>query len=139
MINSIFPRVTLGAFCCIFSLKRIRPKAPANPSNIPKLLIHVIRSFIKIADRINTKIGVMVAITELLMGVERLNPLKNINILITIPKTAQINNLGQSLDLIFSLGPKKLISQNNAAAPLTRSMINPKGSMCVGITSLATV
>ena len=87
------------------------------------------RSLMRIDARINTITGESVTITELLIGVERLNPLKKNSILITIPKTAQPKILGQSEVAIFSFGPRKLIPQKRTAAPKTRKKINPKGSI----------
>ena len=78
-------------------------------------------------------------ITELFIGVERLNPLKKKSIFITIPKTAHPRILGQSEFAIFSLGAKKLIAQKRSAAPVTLSKMNPKGSIYKGIRPLAIV
>jgi len=71
----------------------------------------------------------MVITTELFIGVERLNPLKNINIFITIPKREQSTSRFQSFKSIFSVGYAKEKIQNNNAAPETRNNIKPKGSI----------
>jgi len=69
--------------------------------------------------------GETVMSTALFMGVERDRPLKNMSILMTIPKMAQLKIRNQSFFSIRSLGAQKLISQNKIAAPETRSRINP--------------
>ena len=118
-----------GALPVLSVLKSTNTKAPAKPTIIPRVLSKVMRSFIRIEARISTITGDSVTITELLIGVERLRPLKKNNILIAIPKTAQPKILGQSEVAIFSLGPSQLIPQNRIAAPKTLKKINPKGSI----------
>ena len=110
-----------------------------SPMAIPKPFINLIFSLIRKADKITTIIGVVVTNTELLMGVERSNPLKNASILIDIPNKAQIKSRPQSFLSIFSLGPRKEIPQKSAVAPKTRIIINPKGFTYIGITPLAMV
>src|SRR5690554_7885063 len=78
----------LGAFVCVFSWNTIKTNAPESPKTIPKDFIQVIRSFNISAVNNNNNTGVMVIETALLIGVERLSPLKNISIFRTIPKTA---------------------------------------------------
>ncbi len=106
---------------------------------MPKLFTKVILSFKIKAESNNSKTGEIVIITELLMGVERLNPLKKASIFKAIPKKAQITKRNQSLRSIFSEGKKKLIVQKINAAPETRSKIKPKGWITSGINPLAIV
>ena len=117
----------LGAASVELVLNRMSIKAPIRPSIAPEAFNRVIFSRIKIADRTNTKIGDMVTITDELIGVDRLKPLKNPNIFIDIPNTAQAINLGQSRLKIGSDFTNILINQNRIAAPKTLSSINPKG------------
>ena len=116
-----------GALGCVLAPNKIRISAPMRPNPIPIDFNHVIFSFIKIADITSNKTGTNVITTELLMGVERLSPLKNINILRVMPKNAHEIILSQSPRSIFSEGKKKLISQNNNNAPLILNRINPNG------------
>lgn len=139
MIKSKLPSGILGAFGCAFNPKRIKTKAPPRPKNIPRLFIQVIRSRKINADSTKSKTGESVIITELLMGVERLNPLKKASIFKTIPKKAQITKRNQSRRSIFSEGKKRLMPQNTNAAPETRNKINPKGWITSGINPLAMV
>lgn len=64
-------------------------------------------------------------ITELLMGVERLKPLKNISILIDIPNMAQIKMRLKSFGEIFSLGNHSDTNQKSIQAPDTLKTIKP--------------
>ena len=59
-----------------------------NPIIIPEILGKFKLSFKKIADKIRIIIGVRVTITPLFIGVESSKPLKNINMLIHMPKKA---------------------------------------------------
>lgn len=139
MIKRKFPNGMLGASCLISDPKSTSVNAPARPINTPIAFKMETRSFIYNAERINSIIGEIVIITALFMGVERLSPLKNINIFITIPKIAHAIILGQSSFFIRSLGPLKLISRNKRKAPLTLKKIKPNGLMYAGITSLAII
>lgn len=127
IINNAFPKGMLGASYLTSLLNSIKANAPENPKPMPKYLISVIFSLIKNADIKNTKIGEIVIIIELLIGVERLNPLKNMSILMTIPKIAHKKIRFQSLKAMRSFGPHKLISQNKIEAPTTLKKMNPKG------------
>ncbi len=91
------PRGIFGASEVELVLKKISISAPIKPKTAPEALSQVIFSRIKIAESINTKIGEMVTITEELIGVERLKPLKKNSILMTIPNNAQAIILDQSL------------------------------------------
>ena len=128
-----------GAFGCSFNPKRIKTNAPAKPKNIPRLLTQVIRSLKIKAERTRSKTGESVIITELLIGVDRLNPLKKASIFKTIPKKAQAINRNQSRRATFSEGRNKLIIQKTKAAPLTRNSIKPNGCITSGINPLAIV
>jgi len=128
-----------GAFGCSFSPKRIKTKAPAKPKNIPRLFTQVILSLKIKAESTKSKTGERVIITELLMGVERLSPLKKASIFRTIPKKAQAINRSQSRRATFSEGRNKLIIQKTKAAPLTRKSIKPNGWITSGINPLAIV
>ena len=93
----IFPNGIFGAVSLELLLKMINIKAPARPKTAPEAFNQVIFSRIKIAERMKTKIGEMVTMTEELIGVDRLKPLKKPNILMLMPKTAQPIIRGQSL------------------------------------------
>ena len=79
------------------------------------------------AESTKSNTGESVIMTELLIGVDKLNPLKKASIFKTMPKNAQAINLNQSRCAIFSEGKNKLIIQNTNAAPDTRNNIKPKG------------
>ena len=129
----------LGALGCSFKPKSIKTNAPPSPKKIPRLFIQVIRSLKIKAESTNSKTGESVIITELFIGVERLNPLKKASIFRAIPKKAQIANRNQSRRSIFSGGRKKLIIQKINAAPETRNKIKPNGWITSGINPLAMV
>jgi len=101
------PSGILGAStsCCTPNIIKASP--PKRPMTAPKHLSQVTFSLIKSADSTNTKMGVMVTITELLIGVVKLKPLKKNNILRAIPSTAHNSSLGQCSFLIFSFFDKK--------------------------------
>jgi len=122
-----FPKGIFGAIPVELVLNRINIKAPTKPSIAPDALRKVIFSRINIAESIKTKIGEMVTITEELIGVDKLKPLKKKSIFTTIPKMVHANILGQSLRCIFSDFTNRLINQNKIAAPETLNMIKPKG------------
>ena len=105
--------------------KTTNNNAPTSPKPIPIDFSQVTFSLKKIAESINNKTGEIVITTELFMGVDRLNPLKNINIFSTIPKKAQPIIRSQSFLSTFSEGKKKEIIQNKIAAPNTRNNIKP--------------
>lgn len=128
-----------GALACSLIPKRIKTKAPLRPKKIPRLFTQVIRSRKIKAESINNNNGESVIITELLMGVERLNPLKKASIFKAIPKNAQAINRNQSRRSTFSEGKKRLIIQKTNAAPDTRNNIKPKGLITSGINPLAMV
>jgi hypothetical protein len=79
------------------------------------------------ADKINTIMGVVTIITAAEMGEVKLNPLKKVSMLSATPKKAAAIIRGKSCRLIFSLEPKREISQNKIVAPKTRIKINPYG------------
>jgi hypothetical protein len=87
------------------------------------------RSFIIIADKTSTIIGVETIITAAEIGEVRLNPLKKVSILNATPKKAAAIILGKSPMAIFSLGIKSHVSQKSSTEPPTRRKINPKASM----------
>ena len=91
-----------GAFVCVLGPNRIKTKAPVSPRPIPTPFSTVIRSFRKKAERINSNTGAIVITTELFIGVDRLNPLKNIVMFKTIPKKAHAIMRYQSLLSTFS-------------------------------------
>jgi len=121
------PKGIFGASAVELVLKKISINAPASPSTAPEAFKNVIFSRMRIAESTNTKIGEMVTITDELIGVDKLRPLKKLSMFIDMPNTAQAIILGQSLRCIFSDLKKKLIIQNKMAAPKTLNMINPKG------------
>jgi hypothetical protein len=84
-----------------------------------------IRSFIIIAERSSTIIGVVTMITDADMGEVRLNPLKKVSMLKATPKKAAAIIRGKSLKAIFSFGMNNQESQNNSIAPVTRNKIKP--------------
>ena len=118
---------------------KIRNAVPINPRIIPKTIRFCMRSFIIMAESVNTIIGVETIITAALMGEVRLNPLKKVSILNATPKKAAPIIRGKSLRAIFSFGIKSQISQNNSTEPPTRNRIKPYASMYKGMTSLAMV
>ena len=114
-------------------------KAPESPQIIPRVFSRVIRSRRITAVSTNNRMGVIVIETALFIGVDRLNPLKNINMFSTIPKMAHAKMRHQSLVSIFSDFVNKLKIQKRIAAPPTRRTINPKGWITCGIKPLAMV
>ena len=85
----LFPKLTLGALITKDVLPyKIRSSAPENPKVIPKNFRPVRRSLRKKADKMRMMMGVKVTITPLLIGVESCKPLKNMSILMHIPKKA---------------------------------------------------
>ena len=84
----------LGAFDTLSVLKSTKANAPESPKAIPIPLISVIFSLRINEAKIKTMTGESVTITELLIGVLRLNPLKKKSMLMHIPKTAQPSILG---------------------------------------------
>ena len=139
MIKRIFPKGILGEFGCVFTLNKIKRRAPLRPRPIPIDFIQVIFSFKKIADKMSNKTGASVITTELFIGVDKLSPLKNIVIFRAIPKKAQAIIRTQSRRSILSEGKNKLSNQNTEAAPRTRKRINPNGFITSGIKPLAMV
>ena len=81
-----FPKGILGAFLMNEFPYNTSVSAPRNPKIIPIILSEVIFSFKKTAESNNTMMGIMVMITELLMGVERLSPLIKNTMFKHIPK-----------------------------------------------------
>ena len=64
--------------------------------------------------------------TPLFIGVDNSKPLKNISILMHIPKRAAIKRRLKSFLETRSFGKKGLTIQNKMDAPKTRNIINPK-------------
>lgn len=87
----------LGASAVELVVKNISISAPSKPNKAPEALSKVIFSRISIADSMKTKMGEIVTITEELIGVDKLRPLKKKSILMTIPNTVHHNIRGQSL------------------------------------------
>ena len=77
--------------------KNIKANAPKSPNPIPIYLRQEILSFKKTTDNTNKITGTSVITTELLIGVERLNPLKNISMLIVIPNNPQAKKRSMSV------------------------------------------
>lgn len=127
MMIKVFPRGMFGASVVDGTVKITNIKAPIKPKTAPMALREVIFSLIKTAERIKTKIGEMVMMTEEFIGVDKLKPLKENNILITIPKIAQAIILGQSRRCMGSYFVNILTNQNKIPAPVTLSRIKPKG------------
>ena len=125
MMKKKLPKGMLGALGWVFSPKRMSTKAPMSPMPMPMDFIQVMGSFKNTAVKTNNNTGVKVITTELLMGVESSNPLKNMFMFSTIPKKAQANILQKSFLSNFSVGYSKLMSQKSKAAPLTRKRIKP--------------
>jgi len=90
------PNGMFGAVIVEVVLKKININAPIKPKTAPEIFTKVIFSRIKTAESIKTIIGEIVTITEELMGVDRLKPLNEKSILMTIPKRAQPNMRSQS-------------------------------------------
>ena len=93
---------------------------------MPITLSLVSRSFKKRADKIKIMIGVSVVMIPLLIGVESSSPLKNISILMHIPKRAATKRRLKSFLETCSFGKKGLTIQNKMDAPKTRNIIKPK-------------
>ena len=81
-----FPKGILGAFFVKALPYNTRVKAPPKPKIIPMNFNEVIFSFKNSQESNITMIGIMVMITELLIGVERLNPRIKKTIFKHIPK-----------------------------------------------------
>lgn len=129
IIIKTFPSGIFWAFVLDDAVNTTKTKAPISPKIAPEAFSQVIFSRIKIADKIKTKIGEMVTITEELIGVDKLKPLNDKSILITIPNNVQAIIRGQSLLRMGSDLTKILMIQNKIAAPKTLSITNPKGWM----------
>ena len=110
--NKAFPNGILGASWRISFPKTIKTKAPIKPNTTTTTLGSKSRSFMRIAEKTNTSMGVMVISTALFMGVESSMPLKKQSMLTTIPKSAQSSILGTSARSIFCFGIKRLTNQN---------------------------
>lgn len=93
----VLPSGIFGAVALDILLNMIRIKAPIKPRTAPEIFKKVIFSRMSIADKINTRIGVIVEITDELIGVVKLKPLKEKSIFITIPNSVHASILGQSL------------------------------------------
>ena len=91
-----------GALGCVFSPNKISARAPARPRAIPTPLIKVMRSFKNTPDNTSNKTGATVITTLLLIGVDRLRPLKNIVMFNTMPKKAHAIMRIQSLVCMVS-------------------------------------
>ena len=83
--------------------------------------------------------GVVVAISELSIGVESSSPEKNDSMLMQAPKTAAKKMRLKSSRSIVSLGAKMAASQKKTNPPITRIKIKANGLTRSGITPLATV
>ena len=129
----------MGALAADFSFKRIKVSVPINPIKTPKYLILVILSFNKITEIIKIKIGAIVVIIALFIGVELYKPLRAVIMLRPIPKKAQIIINLKSLISIFSFFRNKEINQKDIAAPTTRQYNNALGDKTSGINSFAIV
>jgi len=70
----------------------MRLRAPASPTSMPMIFLELIFSFIRITDKMSTKMGVNVTMTALLIGVVNERPLKNASIFIPMPKKAHKTN-----------------------------------------------
>lgn len=120
-------------------LKKININAPIKPKTAPEIFSKVIFSRIKTADRMKTIIGEIVTITEEFIGVDKLKPLNEKSILMTIPNAAQPKMRSQSLRWIFSEGNNRLMHQNRRHAPKTLSITKPNGWIYSGIKPFARV
>jgi len=107
--------------------KAVSKIPPQKPKMTPKILSFVMFSFKKNEDRIRMIMGVMVTITEALIGVVNSKPFKNKSMLITTPKMAATKNFKKSFFAIFSFGNHILHSQNKSVAPATLKTTKAKG------------
>ena len=110
-----------------FSPHRSNRQAPVIPITIPLTLRKVMASRIKSEATTSTIIGLVVIISEALMGEVRSRPLKKSNWLVATPNTAHTNNLNKSLFSTFSRVIRELIRKKTIAVNNTRIKINPKG------------
>lgn len=122
--TSAFPKVALAPLPIALPYK-IKDPVPTRPNKIPVTILVRMRSFMIIADKIKTIIGVVTIITDADMGEVRLNPLKKVSILNATPKKAAAIIRGKSFKSIFCFGIKSQINQKSNVEPLTRSNIKP--------------
>jgi hypothetical protein len=99
---------------------------PERPMASPVPFRKVIFSLSISAAKANAKIGFVESIMEELTGLVRLRPKRNRDWFITTPKNEHPNRKSKSFLLTGSLGTNRLVTQNNAVAPmlLTESSAN---------------
>lgn len=131
--NNTFPDLISSVLISALLLISIIDIAPTKPIATPIILVFTTFSFIIIIEMINTIIGDIVDIIELLIGVDSSKPLIAEIIFTDIPKTVQNRNFDQSFVSIFSclLNIDKI--QNRVHAPKTLANSNAEGVMKNGI------
>lgn len=120
--------------------------APKPPIKIPISFLFVMIDPKRTELTIRTKMGVIVMISDALMGLVRESPLKKQSWLIATPLRPLAINLHQSCLSIFSKilrsrlkNPvKAIVNRNMAEPPTTLRTINPEGPTTSGIIPLAT-
>ena len=131
--NNKLPDLISSELISVLLLIRIIEIAPINPIATPIILVFIIFSFIITIEIINTIIGEMVEIIELLIGVDNSKPLMAEIIFTDMPKTVQNKNFDQSFFSIFSCLLNIEIIQNKIQAPNTLANRRPVGVIKTGI------